>query len=64
MKHTEKYTLWGNMYACDGVYIPDKITHGTLAHCLTRQETDPWSEYNGTYITKDDLDEAKLEGCK
>ncbi len=58
MKHTEKYTLWGNMYACDGVYIPDEITHGTLAHCLTRQETDPWSEYNGTYITKDDLDEA------
>ena len=60
MKHTEKYTLWGNMYACDDVYIPDEITHGTLEYCLKRQAEDPygWIEYNGTYITKDDLDEA------
>ena len=51
MKHTKTFTLWGNMYACDGVYVPDKITSGSFDHCCGIAESDEWIEYNGTYIT-------------
>ena len=51
MKHTKVYTLWGNMYASDGVYLPDEITSGSYVHCCCTQDREQWIEYNGTYIT-------------
>ena len=50
MKHTNKFILFGNMYACDGVYFPDKIISGSFATCSKTDLNNQWEEYNGTFI--------------
>ena len=59
MKRTKKFTLWGNMYACDGVYVPDKIASGSFEHCSEVEESNEWIEYDGTYMTMYDSETDK-----
>ena len=56
MKLTERFTLWGNMYASDGVYVPDKIASGSFEYCLEVKQSDPWPEYHGMWISEDEVD--------
>jgi len=50
MKHTNRFVLFGNMYASEDVYIPDEIISGSFFICSRTQLNEPWEEYNGTFI--------------